>query len=183
MLHQSRLQLAMTHITRMHSSRMRTARSSSHRRGSASASVHAGIQPPSGVGLETPPGQTPQLPPWVWAWRPPLPARPLNFPFGCGPGNLQDMLGYHPSAARHAGIPPAMHAGIPSPPLPWTEFLTQATKNITLPQTSIAGGKNLLVSSTFCNRAFPPRNILLKLFINSWFWEPLPPPPPFHSQG
>ena len=27
---------------------------------------------PLGVGLETPPGQTPQLPPWVWAWRPPL---------------------------------------------------------------------------------------------------------------
>ena len=25
---------------------------------------------PLGVGLETPPGQTPQLPPWVWAWRP-----------------------------------------------------------------------------------------------------------------
>ena len=44
-----------------------------------------------GVGLETPPpGQTPQLPPWVWAWRPP--PRP---------------------AARHAGIPPARHTGIP----------------------------------------------------------------------
>ena len=78
---------------------------------------------PLGVGLETPkvwasrplvwawrpPGvdlQTPQ----VWTWRPPrhgpveLPsvglethqARPLNFPPGCGPGNLQGMLGYHP---------------------------------------------------------------------------------------
>ena len=51
-----------------------------------SASVHAGIPPrvwawrpppphvflktPLGVGLENPPGQTPQLPPWVWAWRP-----------------------------------------------------------------------------------------------------------------
>ena len=44
-----------------------------------------------GVGLETPlPGQTSQLPPWVWAWRPPR-ARPLNFPPGCGPGDLQDM--------------------------------------------------------------------------------------------
>ena len=59
-----------------------------------SASVHAGIapgcgpgdppecgpgdpptwvwawRPPLGVGLETPPGQTPQFPIWVWAWRP-----------------------------------------------------------------------------------------------------------------
>ena len=57
---------------------------------------------PLGVGLEESPsrGQTPQLPHWVWAWRP----------------------------ARHAGIPtpletcckacwilPAMHAGIPPP--------------------------------------------------------------------
>ena len=46
-----------------------------------------------------PPGQTPQLSPWVWAW------------------NLQGILGYHPPrpAARHAGIPPAMDAGIPLP--------------------------------------------------------------------
>ena len=59
-------------------------------------SVYAGIPTPQGVGLETPPpplgvgletprcgpgdppGQTPQPPPWVWAWKP----------------------------ARHAGIPP-----------------------------------------------------------------------------
>ena len=54
----------------------------------------------------------------MWAWRPPrcgprdppvcgpgdppgvglktLQARPLNFPPGCGPENLQSMLGYHP---------------------------------------------------------------------------------------
>ena len=48
---------------------------------------------------------------------------PLNFPLGCGPGNLQGMLGYHHPpplwrpAARHAGIPPAMHAGIAHTPL------------------------------------------------------------------
>ena len=55
--------------------------------GGGSASVHVGIHPP----------------PWVWAWRPPRCgpgvsplARPLNFPPGCGPGNLQGMLGYHP---------------------------------------------------------------------------------------
>ena len=69
---------------------------------------------PLGVGLETPrcrpgdpPGQTPQLPLFMWVWRPL--ARPLNFPPGCGPGNLQGLLGYHPPwrpAARHAGISP-----------------------------------------------------------------------------
>ena len=44
---------------------------------------------PVGVGLETPlprfgpgdPSQTPQSPPWVWAWRPPQPLP------GCGPGD------------------------------------------------------------------------------------------------
>ena len=85
----------------MHSSRMRTAHSSS--RQGQSASVHAGIDPP-GVGLETPMGVAP-------------PSQiPLNFPPLCGPGNLPGMH-HHPwrPAARHAGIPPAMHAGIPPP--------------------------------------------------------------------
>ena len=136
-------------VTRMHSSRMRTAHSSSRRGGSAS--VHAGIDPrvwawrppsqislnfplgcgpgdppgqiplnfPLGVGLQTTPGHIPfnfplacgpgdtalqpdplQLPPWMWAWKP---ARHAEIP------------PWRP-AARHAGIPPAMHAGIPSPP-------------------------------------------------------------------
>ena len=70
---------------------------------------------PLGVGLETPPSQI-----------------PLNFPLGCGPGNLQGMLGYHSPwrpAARHAGIPPAMHAGL-APPL---NRMTDRCKNITLP--------------------------------------------------
>ena len=125
--------------TRMHSGRMRTARSSSHLLGwGVSVSVHAGIHTPLGVGLETPPrcrpgdtpSQTPQSPPWVWAWRPPWPdpstfppgcgpgdpppARPLNLPFGCGPGDLQGMLGYHPPS--------------------WTEFLTHTSEYTTLPQ-------------------------------------------------
>ena len=109
----------------MHSSRMRTACSSSC----------------NGVGLHTPPPeqappleQAPlpdqalpwldplHLPPWVWAWTRSLSTSPLavgldqiplnfnlgcgpgdppgqiplNFPLGCGPGNLQGMLGYHP---------------------------------------------------------------------------------------
>ena len=90
---------------------MRTARSSS-RRGGGSASVHAGIHTPLGVGLQIPLGvglQTPQ-------------ARPLNFPLGCGPGNLQGMVGYHPHPrdllqGMLGWIPPAVHAGIPPHPL------------------------------------------------------------------
>ena len=69
-------------LTRMHSSRMHTARSSSR---------HGGSPHPHGS-RHPPPEQAPQ----VWAWRPPPKARPLNFPPGCGPGNLQGMLGYHP---------------------------------------------------------------------------------------
>ena len=84
-------------LTRMHSSRMRTARSRSLLLGRVSASVHAGIHPQR-CGPGDPPGQTPQLPPWVWAWRPPPPGRPLNLPLWVW-------------AWR-----PAMHAGIPPPP-------------------------------------------------------------------
>ena len=76
---------------------MRTARSSSRHGGSLHNSPGAAPCPPLAVDLD-------QI--------------PLNFPLGCGPGNLQGMLGYHPPrpAARHAGIPPAMHAGIAPPP-------------------------------------------------------------------
>ena len=63
--------------TRMHSSRMPTVRSSSRLLG-GSASVHAGIHPPTPGPGPPPPrpgpgdsGQTPQPPRWVWAWRPP----------------------------------------------------------------------------------------------------------------
>ena len=106
----------------MHSSRMRTTRSSSHPGGlhtppgpgtTPGPGTPPGPEPPR-YGTGDPPGQIPstsplgvdlnppwpdprQLPPWVWAWRPPTPDKiPLNFPPGCGPGNLQGMLGYHP---------------------------------------------------------------------------------------
>ena len=76
----------------MHSSRMRTTRSSSHLQG-GSASVHAGIPSP-----RCGPGDTCR----------------------CGPGDLQGMLGYHPPETCKAcwdTIPrrPARHAGIPPP--------------------------------------------------------------------
>ena len=78
----------------------------------AAAAVWGGVclsvcwdTPPPGVGLETPPGQTPQPPPWVWAWRPPR-QDPSSSTLGVGletckacldtpPGDLQGMLGYH----------------------------------------------------------------------------------------
>ena len=108
---------------------------------------------PLDVGLETCPGQTPQLPPWVWAWRPPRldpstspwvwawrppQAKSLGyFPPGCGPGDLQGMLGYYPPRpARYAGIPPCEQNS-------W-----HTSENITLPQLR-CGGKNyrLLICS------------------------------------
>ena len=98
--------------TRMHSTRMRTTRSSSHQLGVCLSAC-----------WDTPPRHGPGDPPL---------ARPLNLPPppGCGPG---DPPGKTPQApppgvglegkARHAGIPPAWrparHAGIPPPS--WTE--------------------------------------------------------------
>ena len=92
---------------------------------------------PLGVGLETPPGcgpgdppdQTSQLP--LPRCGPGDPPRPINFPLECGPGDPPDQTSQPPPwvwAWR-----PARHAGIPPPP-PWTEFLTHASENITLPQ-------------------------------------------------
>ena len=104
--------------TRMHSSRMRTACSSSRHGGfphspqsryppeqappwAGTSSVRSPSTSPLAVGLDQIP---PQLPPWLWAWtRSPsisplavgLDQIPLNFLLGCGPGNLQGMLGYH----------------------------------------------------------------------------------------
>ena len=83
-------------------------------------------------------------PPGCGAGDPPPHARPLNFPLGCGPGDLQGMLGYPWIPARHAGIPPAMHARIPPPPV-WTEWLADRCKNITFAN-SFAGGNYVLTS-------------------------------------
>ena len=124
----------------MHSSRMHTAHNSSHR-GRGLPQCMLGYTPPGcgpgdlpapvDVSLETPPGQTPQLPPSVWAWRPPWPDLSTS-PLGVDLETYKacwDTIPPRP-AARHAGIPPAMHAGIPPP----VTRITDMCKNITLPQ-------------------------------------------------
>ena len=104
---------------------------------------------PPGCGPGDPPGQTPSTSPWVWAWRPPQ-ARPPQLPLGCGPEDLQGMLGYHPLDTCKACRDTTCNAcweitHLPPPPAPlWTEFLTHTSENITLPQTSFAGGNNRL---------------------------------------
>ena len=75
--------------------------------------------------MSTAPSQTPQLAPWVRAWKPARHAW-INTPTR----DLQGMLGYHLQGML----------GYHHPHPPWTEFLTHASENITLPQTSFAGG-------------------------------------------
>ena len=86
-----------------------------------------GLGDPPGCGPGDPPCQTPQLPLWVWAWRPP-PWRPARHA-GIPPARHAGIPPLRP-AARHAGIPPAMHTGIPPP----VNRITDTCKNITLPQ-------------------------------------------------
>ena len=145
-------------LTRMHSSRMRTARSSSRLLGGLPQCILG--YSPSGLGLETPLGVGLETP-WLWDWTPlgvdldppgcgpgePLgcgpgdpPARPLNLPPRCGPGDFHQP---DPSTSPWvwAWRPPSQ---TPPPPRPrmwvwrphslWTEFLTHASENITLPQ-------------------------------------------------
>ena len=78
----------------MYSSRMRTARSGSRQAGGgASASVHARIHHPPGVGLETPLARPLNLPPGCGPGNRPTPRQTPQAPPECGPGNLQGMLG------------------------------------------------------------------------------------------
>ena len=161
--------------TRMHSSRMRTARSSrvllgrgclpqymlGYPPGCGPGDPHLGVglEIPLGVGLETLPGvglETPQVwawrpprpdpstSPWVWTWRPPKSQIP-QIPPWVWAWRPARYAGIPPPwrTARHAGIPPAMYAGIPPPTPLWTEFLTHASENITLPQTSFSGGNKV----------------------------------------
>ena len=120
---------------------MRSAHGSSHPRGE-------GGLPQCMLGYTTPE---------VWAWRPPPPARPLSLPPGCGPGDppmqgilgyyLQGMLEYHPPPPGYLQGMLRYHLqcmlGYHTPSPLWTEFLTHAFENITLPQTCLKMGCNL----------------------------------------
>ena len=97
--------------TRMHSSRMCTARSSSRLLGDVCLS--ACWDTPLGLGLETP------HPPGVGLETLP-PARFLNLPTGCGPGD---------PPTRPPNLPPG--SGPKHPPM---NRITDTCKNITLPQ-------------------------------------------------
>ena len=81
----------------------------------AAVAIQGGL-PQCMLGYTTPPGCGPGDPPQMWAWRPPSGYLQCMLRY-----HLQCMLGYHPL---------------------WTEFLTHASENITLPQTSFAGGNN-----------------------------------------
>ena len=95
----------------MHSSRMRTAHSSSRRGGGGLPQCMLGYTPP-GVGLETPPGCGPGDPLGVGLETPVRPD-PSTSPLGVGLETCKACWDTKPPAARHAGIPPAMHVGIP----------------------------------------------------------------------
>ena len=116
-------------ITRMHSSRMHTARSSSF--WGAFSTPRPGTPPweqtlpeadPQVWALRAPWLDPPQLPPLGVGLEPPWPDPP-KLPLGVGLKTCKACWDTTPSqrpAARHAGIPPAMHAGISPLPL-WTE--------------------------------------------------------------
>ena len=106
-------------LTRMHSSMMHTARSSSHL---------AGVSPTA------PP---PSRPPWDQT-----PPEAGTSPPGTRPPKTRHPQTRHPPGADTSPdqAPPSPEQA-PSPPL-LTEFLTHTSENITLPQTSSAGSKN-----------------------------------------
>ena len=115
---------------------------------------------PLGVGLDLiplnfplgcgPGSDPPEFPPWVWAWiwspsisplAVGLDLIPLNFPLGCGPG--PDPPQFPPWVWAWRGSPwqggVSQHALRQTPP-PTVNRMTDACENITLPQTSFAGG-------------------------------------------
>ena len=110
------------YLTRMHSSRMRTAGSSSHGGGGWTRSPSIS---PLGVGLDLIPLNSPlgvglDLIPLNFPLGVGLDLIPLNFPLGCGPGPDPPQLPPWVWAWRpHLGPdPPARYAGIPPPPPP-----------------------------------------------------------------
>ena len=114
----------------MHSSRMRTARISSCLLGGGGGvclSTCWDTPPPRVLAWRPPLGQTPQLTPWVWAWRPTWPdpstprcigletplVRPLNFPPGCEPGDPMARPSTSPWVYWPGDPPPARPLNFP----------------------------------------------------------------------
>ena len=131
--------------TRMHSSRMRTAHSSSHHGG---VGLGVGLDQiplnfPLGCGPESDP---PQLPPWVWAWiRSPSTSSlgvGLELPQDQAPPDQAPLGPGNPPGTRHS---PLDQAPPPGPGTPCGQ--THTCKHITLPQTSFAGGNDRPVTS------------------------------------
>ena len=117
---------------RMHSSRMHTARSSSHHRGGGVGLDQIPLNFPLGVGLETCKACWDQTPsrtrlPWHQASLRTSAPRTRHPP---GPGTPQNQA---PPGTRHP----------PDQPHPPVNRITDTCKNITLTQTSFAGGKNV----------------------------------------
>ena len=132
--------------TRMHSSRMRTTRSSSHRGGGGEL-----VLIPLNFPLGCWPG--PDLPPWVWAWiwspsisplGVDLDLIPLNFPLGCVSGS--DPPQFPPWVWAWRGGVWSQGWGVVSqhalrhPPPRWTESQTPV-KTLPCPN-FVAGGKD-----------------------------------------
>ena len=120
----------------MHSSRMRTAHSSNRSGGSPPGTPWE--QTPLGAG--TPQGADPHpreqasprsRPPWSRPPRSRPRPRPAVWNTTCNACWDSTPSPHQRPAARHAGIPPAMHAGIAHPPV---NRITHTCKNITLPQ-------------------------------------------------
>ena len=107
------------------------------------------------------PGSDPPLfLPWVWAWKGSpwqggllgrgSPWRGVSLAGG-SPWQGVSLVGGSPwqgvSLAGEGGSPCQGASFLGDPP-PWTEFLTHASENITLPQTSFAGGNNRFLFQT-----------------------------------
>ena len=63
---------------------------------------HIPLNFPLVVGLETPPSQIPSVSPLVVGLETPPGQIHLNFSPGCGPGNLQCILGYQPPCGQNS---------------------------------------------------------------------------------
>ena len=129
----------------MHASRMRTTRSSSRWWGGGLVLIPLKFTLGCGRGSDPPqfplgcgPGSDPpQFPPWVWAWTCSPSISPLDVDLARG----VSLAGGSPCQGGLLGRGVSQNALRQTPP-PWTEFLTHASENITLPQTSFAGGKD-----------------------------------------